>query len=189
MKESYSHSWLKNTCNINKEEKIFVAVDGSYNMDNQKNVMLNMGYYNIKNKIPLDLTCDGTENRNREVQTLLQSLKDNPTKYTNYILIGDRAYFSYELIDFLIKNNIKFIIRARGNATNLESDKNTNNKKITEELRNNIRIIHYTDVYNKIIFSKHHKKKINSGKIYNVYVKNDCTLITNLTDENKYTND
>ena len=63
---------LYNTCNINKEEKIFVAVDGSYNMDNQKNVMLNMGYYNIKNKIPLDLTCDGTENRNREVQTLLQ---------------------------------------------------------------------------------------------------------------------
>ena len=184
---------LYNKCNINKDEIIFMAVDGSSSNNNKQNVMLNMGYYNIKDKIPINLTCDGTQNRNNEVQMLIKSIKEKPKDYTNVVLIGDRAYFTYELLYFLVQNNIKFIIRSKGSSNNLKSiqdiPKHVSHYSLINYLREygNLRIIDYNNTYEKIVFDKQNKKKV--GQKYNLSIENNCTLITNLDDEDKYSDD
>ena len=41
--------------------------------------------------------------------------------------MGDRAYFSYDFINYLDKKNIYYVIRTKNNSLYL--DKNKNNKK------------------------------------------------------------
>lgn len=168
-----------------------VAVDGSSTNNNKQKVMLNMCKYDIEHKVPLDLTCNGPENRNKEVEMLIKDIIDNPNKYENIILIGDRLYFTYKLMHLMHQKHIKFIIRAKGDADNLEPDKElSKNMKDYDkicELRNNIRIIRCKNKYKKTVFSAQRKKA--DKKTYNIDVTNDCVLITNLCDTNKYTDD
>lgn len=181
----------KNCIPKEKKEFIYIAIDGSSSNNNKQNVMLNMGYYDIFNKIPIDLTNNGTENRNKEVGEAIKYIKKNPEKFKDVVIIGDRLYFTYELMDFLVRNNIYFIIRAKGDATNLDKNeplkKNIKDHDIIEFLRDEVRTIHCKKVFNKIFFDKQCKK--DKTKKYYLEVTNDCVLITNLLDMTKYPDD
>ena len=48
---------------------------------------------------------------------LKQYIEKNNIFYVVFIL--DRAYFSYDLIDTLIKKNLFFVIRIKNNAINI----------------------------------------------------------------------
>ncbi len=89
-----------------------LAIDGSSNNDNKQQVMLNMCYFDIN-----DLN-EGTENRNREVRYI----KSNVEYFKNVILIGD--------------NNIKFIIRSKGNADNLNNPKLKKSTHLYDTIKN-----------------------------------------------------
>lgn len=150
-----------NNCNkVNK--KIIVAVDGTCSNDISHNVALNMGYYNVTNDLVLDLTHNGNENRNKEIKNLKEHINNNKQLYKNTVIVGDRAYFSYELMSFLEKNNIDFIIRCKG--------KNIKNN-------NNNRIVYSSNQYEKTIWSCHKKRK-REKKV--LLVRNDCTLLTSI---------
>jgi len=171
-----------------KNEQIYIAVDGSNSNNHKQEVMLNMGYYDIKNKIPINLTANGTENRNKEVKLLVEEIIKNPAEYQNVVLIGDRFYFTYDLMHKLNEKGIKFIIRTKGNATNIENASTkklyTANKTKIEDISKNVRLVKCLNTYKKTVFDKHYKKS--SGKTYELTVKNDCTLVTNLMDSDKY---
>ena len=179
---------VKNAYDNDINNLIYVAVDGSNTNDLKQNVMLNMCNYDIINRVPLNLVCNGKENRNKEVQMLLNDVMRTPEKYKNVVLIGDRLYFTYKLMHFLHENSIKFIIRAKGNADNLEKDsilnKNMKSYKKICELKNVIRIVRCKNKYKKTVFSGHKKKS--EKKTYSISVANDCVLITNLLDAQTY---
>lgn len=185
--EDITKYYNKNCISKEKKEFIYMAVDGSSSNDKNQNVMLNMGYYDIFNKIPIDLTNNGTENRNKEVSELIKQIKKNPEEFKDTVIIGDRLYFTYELMNFLVRNGIHFIIRAKGNAINLDKNKplkkNIKDHNIIE-LRDEIRIIHCKKKFNKVFFDKKCKK--DKTKKYYLEVTNDCVLITNLFDTIKY---
>ena len=86
----------------------------------------------------------------------------------------DRAYCSYQFIDFLDKNQIKYVVRFRNNCTNISKKKN--------------RIIKFDEVINDVVQNDNiDKHLINNKKFTSVTLqtKNEYTLITNL-DINDY---
>lgn len=127
--------------NIKDDKLIKIAVDGTFNntnIYNKKGILetcLNLGFYDISNDVPLDITLEGLKNKNVELKALKEYLKKEKIKNKNIILLLDRHYCSYELIDFLKNNNYKFIIRVRNNLTEME-------KKLKEILK--LRIITYS---------------------------------------------
>jgi hypothetical protein len=176
-------------CNSRKlNEKVCLAIDGTNNNDNKYNVMLNMGYFDIDEKVPIDLTNNGAKNRNKEVQMAMEKIEHNPTKFNNTIIIGDRLYFTYKFMNFLDSNNIKFIIRAKGDGDNLnknvELKKNIQQYELINNLRSKIRVVKCEKTYDKIVSSIKSKKFPN--KTYYLTVKNNCVLITNLMDNVVY---
>jgi hypothetical protein len=155
----------------------YLAVDGTYNNTkhkNQKGILetsLNLGFFDINNNIPYDLTFEGSENKNKEVYCLKQYILNNKID-KNLIYVLDRAYCSYELIDFLNYNKLNFVIRFRNNCKNFNKI-NTNK---------NVRIIKYTEyleqnVLNKNLELLHNNKKYESVTIKHKY---EYTLLTNL---------
>lgn len=125
--------------------------------------MLFMCYYNVSTQVPIDITFKNN-NHNNEVFLAQKWIKKNKKKITNSIIIADRAYFKYEFFEFLIANNIKFVIRIKNNAKN---------KKI-----NNCRYILKEFNINKKIYNK----KIN--KSTTIKCNNKYTIITNLDEKN-----
>jgi hypothetical protein len=126
-----------------------IAVDGTYNNTNVNNVKskletsLNMGYYSINECLPIDITFCNQEGKNKEILQLKKYINnDNLNNYKNVVIVADRAYFSYELINFLNSHNFNYVIRIKNNALSI-NDKKHIDKKITEP--NNIRIITYKD--------------------------------------------
>ena len=78
--------------------------------------MLNMGYFDITNNIPVFIDIRSADNRNKEISTLMDTIKNHPNRFKNVILIGNRIYFTYMLMTFLIEHPIRFIIHVRGIA-------------------------------------------------------------------------
>jgi len=160
-----------------------IAVDGSNSNTNLNNnsgiaeVSLNMGYYDITNNIPIDLTYNGT-NRNTEIKQLKKYINEN--NITNVIIVADRAYFKYELFKFLEDRNIKYVIRIKDNSL-IGTDRAKNNKLINE-ITKITRVIEYQQNATKVITLKNKLKKT-------IEIKSKYKLITNLTDKNKYTNE
>ena len=159
------------------------AIDGTYNNDHQMNEILNMGFIDITNGIPIDIKSYGKENKNREVSSTINYIKKNMTIFRKNIIVADRAYYTYNFMNFLLKNEINFVIRAKWHAKNLDP-----NTKLNSKMRN------YNDILNiknktKIIKYKNTiQKKINNNKKketqeYTIDVKNDCILVTNLLNE------
>ena len=60
-----------------------------------------MGYYDITNDIPIDLTFEGCNKKNHELLTLINYLNEKNLT-NNCILILDRIYCKYEFVDYLI---------------------------------------------------------------------------------------
>ena len=64
-----------------------------------------MGLYDSTNCIPIDLEIKGSEKKNKEIESFINYVKENDIDVNNLIFIFDRAYFSYDLINFLIEKN------------------------------------------------------------------------------------
>lgn len=166
---------------INKEFNL-IAVDGTYNntnLNNKKGVLetsLNMGYFNIDNCIPIDITFNGIESKNKEILQLKKYITEGNFKHTkNVVLVCDRAYFSHELINFLISQGFYFVIRIRNNSKFI-NNKEYIKKHITDF--NSIRVVSYK---NEIKINKKDKDK----KDVKLKETIECNIITNLP-INKY---
>lgn len=168
-----------NNVNINKYK--IIAIDGTNTNNIKQKVELNMGYYNVSNKCVIDLTHEGNKNRNKEVLCTSNYIKSNINKFNNCILVCDRFYFTYNFLTFLNKNNIKFIIRCRGECKKFNNDynfkKNENNIK---ELKNYCKVISFEEKFIKEVFNRKTKKL--NGSQYTIECKNDCKIITNIND-------
>ena len=171
-----------------ENEKILLAVDGTNNRNNNHQVMLNMGYFDITNDIHVFIDIHGAENRNKEVSTLMDTIKKHPDRFQNVILIGDRGYFTYKLMTFLIEHKIGFVIRARGIAAKLDLSnklaKNTPDYETIKKLRESVRVIKYIKAIDKNVYASN-GKNIKARK-HLVKLNNDCVLITNLTDKAEF---
>jgi hypothetical protein len=153
----------------------FIAVDGTFNNTNILNkksnleTTLNMGYFDVKNNIVIDLTINGDDTKNYEILQLTNYIIKN--KLNNVTLILDRAYSSYNFINFLLNNNINFIIRFKNNCKNYISKINN---------FNNIRVIKYQQKIEKEVFNKNKDTKNITYKSVILEYTNEYTLITNL---------
>ena len=99
--------------------------------------MLNMRYFDISNDIPMFIDIHGAENGNKEVSTLMDTIKKHPERFKNVILIGNRKYFTYILMTFLIEHLIRFVISVRGIVAKLDlSNKLTKILLIMKLLKN-----------------------------------------------------
>ena len=180
IKKNYNDLFNKNISNYD-----IIAVDGTYNNTNIKNIKgyletnLNMGYYNVTKNIPIDITYCGEENKNREILQLKKYINSNKLK--NVILVLDRAYFSYDLINFLDDQNLKYVIRVKNNCLMLNKNNDKNNK-INDKINNkNIRFITYKADREVI---KKDKNNINTK----LKEKLECNIVTNLC-LNEYNNE
>ena len=166
---------------INNKKRT-IAVDGTYNITNVKNdgsleTSLNLGIYDITNRIPIDIQLKGEENKNKEIESFIQYINKNNIDKDNIIFVFDRAYFSYDFINYLDKKNINYVIRTKNNSLYL--DKNKNNKKTNVKKLNdsNIRFITYDE---KCIISKKDKNN-NDVKLEKTI---ECNIVTNLSLKN-----
>jgi hypothetical protein len=166
----------------NSEEDIFVAVDGIHNNDNKRNVLTNLGLFSVTSDVPLSINFGNK--RNSEIKMITEHIKSRLEEFKNVIFICDRGYFSYEFLNFLESNNLRYIIRAKGNAINLDPnitpDKNVQKRDLINKLRNTVRLVTCKRSYNKIVSSSKSKKK--TGTV-TIKIKNDWTLVTNLGEQ------
>ena len=165
---------IKNQINL-------VAVDGTYNNTNINNIKgnletsLNMGFYNINECISIDITFCNQENKNKEILQLKKYIMNTNFKHlNNIVLVLDRAYYSFDLINFLDSHNFNYVIRI--NNCTLIKNKDLIKNKIDKH--NNIRIITYKNSINLI-------KKNKEGNNVNLNQIIECNIITNL-DKSKY---
>lgn len=172
-----------------KSKHVLIAVDGTNNSNFDRNVMLNMGYFDITNNIPIDLTYDGSKNRNKEVMRFMEYVRNNLDKFKNAIFVCDRAYFSYKLIHFLQINKLKYVIRVKGTGDNInpntEINKYIKDYKIVKYLRKFTRVIECKSEFTKNVALNPNKRK--SGNVHvSVKFQNICNLVTNLPNIKKY---
>jgi len=162
---------------VQRKQFTEIAVDGTNNNNNKHQVALNMGYYDMSNDVPIDLTFNNTTNRNKEVKELIKYIELHPDEFKNTIIIGDRLYFTYKLLYFLDKMKIKFIIRVKGDGENLTplNKKVTNYEEITY-LRNIVRVVTYNGAYEKQVKINGKKNKLKTK----LKVNSSCTLVTNI---------
>ncbi len=164
----------------NENKNKIVAVDGTYNNTNILNdgsleTSLNMGYYDYSNKIPLNIKFKGAENKNKEINSFIDDIKNKDVSTNNIIFVFDRAYFSYDLINYLDKNNYNYVIRVKNCCLYLDKDKNKDkiNKMIKKINNENVRFINHENKYIvEITGKKNNKLKIEKSTT--------CNLITNL---------
>lgn len=159
--------------------KIVGAIDGCNNNDSKYKVSLNMGYFNISNDMPIAFTLEGNENRNKEISCAKEYISNHLHSFDNIILVLDRFYYCFNFIEFLIQNNIKFIIKVKGHAKNF--DPNNKSKKLNDNvlfIKENTRIVNLSSTYEKTLYTKNTKK--HEGKQYFVQMKSQCMFITNL---------
>jgi hypothetical protein len=163
--------------NDDKIKKI-IAIDGTYNNTNVYNIKgyletsLNMGFFDINNEIPLDLTFDGIKNKNNELNVLIEYINNNLDKFNNVILILDRAYCSYNFINFLNKKKVNFVCRFRNNCSNFK------------KIKKNVRIIEFANTtYESVENNNINNYLFNNKKFESVQIKikDEYKLITNLT--------
>jgi len=179
---------LFNSTFSNPNTEKCIAVDGTYNLNDDYKLILNMGYYDITNSIPIDLKFGTIKDRNKETKKFKQYICDNKDSFdnNNVIFIADAGYFSYELLSFLINNNFKFIIRGKGDCDNLNITKTPDKrlKPIIHNIRNKIRIIKRPHTIKKRIYA--HKNNINRNIVCNIEINSDATYVTNLIDSSLY---
>jgi len=91
----------------------------------------------------------------------------------------------------LLNNGLKYIVRVKGdgkyftNQTKLRPSNYKYNEIIN--IKNNSKMVTYKDNIKQIVYTSKGKKA--STKKYALEIKNDCNLITNLLNEELYTNE
>jgi len=154
-----------------------IAVDGTYNNTNLKNdktleTTLNMGFYDVSNCIPIDIVLKDYNNKNKEIDGIIDYILKTDINLQKVIFVMDRAYFSYELIKLLNDKNIKFIIRIKNNCEHIDKNKKRK-KKIKNRQLDNIRFISYLA---NITETKKNKKNENVTIMRSL----ECNIATNL---------
>ena len=170
--------------NFSKLAHNIVAVDGTYNNTNISNnkqlkTSLNMGYYDVTNGIPIELTFKGKDYKNKEIESLIDKIKENNIDLTSIIFVLDRAYCSYELMNFLESKNIKFVTRIKNNFKCIKEQNIT-------VYNPNFRLVSYN--FSTSSIKELLNKKEDKLEIYEVIVNVNCNVITNL-DLNLYNDD
>ena len=171
------YNLYKKLMKIDNNEPIIIAVDGTFNNINSQNkkdnleTCLNMGYYDVTNDLPLEINIQGYKKKNNELSILKSYLKNNKFP-KNSILVLDRAYCSYEFINYLVKTNLKFVIRFRNNCKNFDNVKQ----------RKDLRILKYFDEFNNILPYDKYKKYIEKTNNKDKY---KITTLKNTKTENK----
>jgi hypothetical protein len=119
--ELYSNNFK----NKNDKELNIIIVDGTYNNTNKYNITdyletsLNLGFFNLNDEIPIDLTFNSIGDKNNELTLLTTYIDKHKDKFNNCIIILDRAYCCYNFINKLNEYKIKFIIRFKNNCINI----------------------------------------------------------------------
>jgi hypothetical protein len=138
-----------------------------------------MGFFNINECMPIDITFCNQENKNKEILQLKKYIfNDNLKHLNNVILVLDRAYYSFDLINFLDAHNFNYVIRIKNNCTLIKNNKLTKNKIIKHQ---NIRIITYKDTIDLV-------KKDDNGNNIKLKQTIECNILTNLNKE-KYSDE
>lgn len=169
-----------NNYTTNTGFKLF-GIDGTYRNNQKMDEILNMGIHNITDGIPIDIKSYGKENKNKEISSITDYITVHLDKFEHSIIVGDRGYFSYDFMKFLIDNNLKFIIRAKGDGDNLNHTitlkKTAPNYNTIMYVRNNVRLIKYNNVMTKLINACGSKKR---KRDHVVEFINNCNIVTNL---------
>lgn len=144
-----------------------VSVDGTYNNTNYDNdgkleTSLNMGYFDISNNIPLEID-PMKHKQNHEIKSFISAISNRTIKTENIIFVCDRAYFSYELMNFLEHKNAKFVIRIKNNNKHMPT---------------NFRLINYN--FNKESFRELYNNNTKQTDYYKITQKINCNIATNL---------
>ena len=169
---------------MNKNLNLYnvIAVDGTYSNTNLHNehkleTCLNMGYFDCTNQIPIDLEIKGTEYNNKEIESFINYINKNKLDINNLILVLDRAYYSYDLINFLDSKKLNYVIRIKNNSIGINNKNKANDKLINK----NTRIINYKSIINI-------NKKDKNNNIVKLEQTLICNLITNLN-KDKFNDD
>lgn len=165
---SVTHSQIKkNNCKININEKTGLQLS------------TNMGYTIGDDNIPIGLTYNGP-NRNNEIQNLKQFINEHKLK--NLVFVCDRAYYCYDLFDFIDSNNLFYIIRIDNDTILVDKDQNKINKRKDKILINKAieksRIIECTKTITQNVTVKGKKR-------YTIKRNTILKIATNLTQKNK----
>jgi hypothetical protein len=152
--------------------------------------ILNMGIFNVTDGIPIDLKSYGKENKNKEISCTTNYITTRLDIFKHSIIVCDRGYFSYDFLNFLISNNLKFIIRVKGNGDNLNHSTvlkpSMRNYNIIKNVKDNTRLVKYNNDLIKTIYASNSKKK---NRMHKLKITNDCNVITNLPTVDKYSDD
>jgi len=151
----------------------FIACDGTYSNGKNYAPSLNLGLYDIFKDMPLAINFEDVENRNKECDVLMNFISNDISLFHNKVFVLDRGYFRYDLINFFIDNDLKFIIRYKGKSGNIQSKRLQHKGKF--------RIIKLNNIIEKDIVISDEKSKNSSKTKFSVNVKNDMILITNLS--------
>jgi hypothetical protein len=100
---------INNINNITKDDTKLIAIDGTYgntNITRTKKTLqttLFMSYFDINNQIPIDINCclNSSNNEVNKADIWIQHFNNN--NYEKYIIVADRAYFSYNFIKKVIR--------------------------------------------------------------------------------------
>jgi hypothetical protein len=157
-----------------------VSVDGTYNNTNLKNngsleTSLNMGYYDFTNAIPVNIKFKGFEKKNREIKSFIDDIEKKKISTNNVIFVFDRAYDSYDLFNYMDRNNYKYVCRIKKSCLYLDKDKNKDkiDKKKNKIENEKVRFILSDHKYSLTVKTKKNKQST-IEKICK------CYLITNL---------
>jgi hypothetical protein len=192
----------KKLMNIDEKKPIVFAVDGTFNNTNSINkkdyleTSLNMCYFDVTNNLPIEINIEGEKNKNNELLILKNHIL-NLNIPKNSIVVLDRAYCSYDFIDFLNDNNFKFIIRFRNNCKNFDKIKDIKSVRILkyfDEIKNDIPYDKFLNYIQKIkkkekgkykVTNIQNKKELDIKEIKKftkaeIQIKYEYTLLTNL---------
>lgn len=164
LKTFYSH----HISSSSKHTFAIVSVDGTYNNDHNHKEILNMGFFDSTNSVPINLISCKNGSKNKEIFYATKYIASHLTEFKNKILVFDRFYSSFDFIRFLINNKLKFIIRQRNNTIK------SNFKKINEQLR----FLNFDHMYDKLVPSS--SKKLTKTKI--ISIDDSYLFVTNLDD-------
>lgn len=164
----------------NKSPIKIISVDGTYNNTNLKKdktleTTLNMGYYDVTNCVPINIELKGPDKKNKEIEALINYINDSNNDLNNVILVLDRAYCSFDLMNILDQKNIKYVVRIRNNLIHLNDSEKKQTKK-TKIIPSNTRFINYSAERIFTIKDKNDK----DVKLKQILI---CNVATNLSNE------
>ena len=168
-------------CNSNNS---IIVIDGVYsntnlNQNGKVETAMNLGFYDNVNCVPIDIHFTGEGKKNNECLSLKDYISNHLDQFKGKLIICDRAYYCYEFFNFLVDNNINFIIRLRDKADETVPNKYAKHYKDYIKIKNNSQIRIITKIFET------EKKAVDDNNSINTIKKETIVkLITNLNKEN-----